>query len=175
MADTPEHDQAYIAIASLMKADRIRLLRIAQRYAFGCALSPEDLLQEAVARTLSGARVYKATLGIVGFLAGAMKSIAFDERKKTQTHALDLAVSDGDLDDPIPDLNAERSDSEEGAERIELLRLLVKNNENAALVFEGLLEGLKAAEIRDALGLTVTEYESARTYINRRVNSHFRK
>jgi DNA-directed RNA polymerase specialized sigma24 family protein len=171
--DMSEQSRITAAVAGLTQADQIRLLRIAQRYAFGCSLSAEDLLQEAVARSFTGSREWPEGVGFVPFLAGAMKSIAFDERKKAATHALDIAMSYGGGDDRLEQATSEGVDDEDGAERIELLRSLLNQNENAALVFEYLLDGLKPAQIRAELGLTETEYDSARTYIRRRMNSHF--
>lgn len=168
------------ALRGIGKSELARLLRIAQRYALGLPLTPEDLLHEAVLRTLAGTRICKDSTEVVRFLVGAMHSIAFDERKKTKTHALDAAASLDDEDDhgsaPAVDDDAHTIIVErENEERLSLLRRLVQNNENAALVLEGLLDGMTAAEIRVDLGLTPTAYDSARTYIHRRLDAHFGK
>lgn len=179
MAASPEIDVRG-ALRQLGKAELVRLLRIAQRYALGLCLTPDDLLQEAVLRTLAGTRTCKDSAQIMGFLIGAMRGIAFDERKKMETHALDMATSLDDENAGGKEPAAQNDAAsliakQEDEERLSLLRQLVQHNENAALVLEGLLDDMKAAEIRDALGLTPTAYDSARTYIHRRLDAHFGK
>jgi len=181
MADSSDTKENRVVLSQLTVAERVRLVRAAQRFAFGCSYSPDDLLQQAAIRALTSGRIFAAHDDMLSYLLGAMRSVAFDERKKTQTHALDAAAP---LDDRAvaetglrshPSTADELMREEEDEARIIALRQLVAQNENAALVLEGLLDGMKAAEIRDALGLSSTEYDSARTYIHRRMNAHFGK
>lgn len=181
MADSSDTTQNRVALSQLTVAARVRLVRVAQRFAFGCSYSPEDLLQQAAVRALADGRTFASHDDMLSYLMNAMRSVAFDERKKTQTHALDAAEPIDDDGVPAPGLRSHpgaadevmREEQDEG--RITVLRQLVAQNENAALVLEGLLDGMKAAEIRDALGLSSTEYDSARTYIHRRMTAHFGK
>jgi len=167
-------------LAQFSQADRVRLLLVAQRFAFGCAMIPEDLLQEACSRALAGTRKCKNGLELRAFLVGAMRSIAFDERKKAKTHALDMAVAvesidESEIESASNSIEYAIENEDEAVEKVALLRELVKNNENAALVMEGLLDELEPAQIRSATGLTQTQYDSARTYIHRRLTDHFKK
>jgi DNA-directed RNA polymerase specialized sigma24 family protein len=183
LATAAMHDLSDVRslLARLSQADRIRLVLVGQRFAFGCAMSPDDLLQEACSRALAGTRKWRDGLELRAFLAGAMRSIAFDERKKAGTHALDMAVV---LDAAEVSIDAQYHEAGTGAdveseteakETIALLQRLVKNNDNAALVMEGILDDMKPTEIRAATGLTQTQYDSARTYIHRRLDAHFKK
>lgn len=181
MADSCDTMENRVALSQLTVAARVRLVRVAQRFAFGCSYSTEDLLQQAAVRALTSGRTFASQDDMLAYLVSAMRSVAFDERKKTQTHALDMAESIDDDDIAATGLQSHPSAAddvmreEDDEARITALRQLMAQNENAALVLEGLLDGMKAAEIRDALGMSSTEYDSARTYIHRRMNAHFGK
>ncbi|MBS1770575.1 MAG: hypothetical protein JSS77_12995 [Acidobacteria bacterium] len=181
MADSSDQSENRVALPHLSEAARLRLIRIAQRYAFGCSLAPDDLFQQAAARAVVNGRTFATEQEMLAYLVNAMRSVAFDERKKAKTHALDFAASfDDDASAATqmpshPSVADELMQEQEAQARIEALQQLVKHNDNAALVLECLLDDMKPADIRQTLGLSATEYDSARTYIHRRVNAHFGK
>jgi len=169
------------ALGLLSKLDRARLVRIGGRFAFGCSHEPQDLLHQAVVRALMTSVVFQDKQAFLRYLLEGMKSVAFDERKKASVRALDVAgllEGDAKAGDSIPHSGSVLDgvlDEEAATEKLQLLRALVRGNENAELVLEGRLDGMKPPAIREALGLTETEYDSAVTLINRRIDKHVGK
>lgn len=159
----------------LSAEDFARLLLGARAYAKGSSFTAHDILDQAVLASLSGDRRRRRDLELLSFLFGAMKSIAFNERKKAKSNALDKA---SEMDVDIVDMAVHYDDAlalmisaEDARARIELLADYVKDNENAGFVLEGWLDDMSPAEVREATGMTATQYDSARKYLNRRLNA----
>lgn len=159
----------------LSAEDRVRLVRMASAFAIASSLTAEDIFGQAVVASLSGARRRRRDLELIPFLFGAMKSIAYSERKKAEKRPLDNASeSDVDVVDTAVncgDAPALMISEEEAHARIQLLTNLVSNNENAAYVLDGWLDDMSPAEIREASGMSETQYDSARRYLKRRLNA----
>lgn len=71
-------------IGSFGAADWIRLRKIARYYSFGGMIESDDLLQEALRRTIEGGRACPGDVPPITFLAGVMRSIADDERDRVR-------------------------------------------------------------------------------------------
>ena len=70
------------AYRDLSHDDRKKLAVIAKRFCRGTTLDPGDLLNEAIRRTLLGARRCGRELNVVAYLVGVMRSLISHEREK---------------------------------------------------------------------------------------------
>ena len=68
-------------LRAMSTADKLRFIRDLSYSSFGDARSLADLRQEAMRRTLDGTRKCPRNVPIVTFLRGAMRSIAWADRK----------------------------------------------------------------------------------------------
>jgi hypothetical protein len=73
--------EVQVAIRELSDADYLRLGMAGKAFSKGCRLESGELLNEAVAKLLEGARKMPRTEKLVPVLIGAMKSIASNDRK----------------------------------------------------------------------------------------------
>lgn len=171
------------AIRALTQADLVRLRRVAQRYAWGRPIEPEDLLQqEAFARALDG-RKCPTHIGVVKFLAESMRSIAHGESEKAGHRLKLVSVSKtgphqqqaNSVHDPgLTPEESLMSRQSEAAMRSSIVTLF-EDDPQARDIVEGTLEGWSAAELRELTGLDETGYASKRRLIRRRVDKAFSK
>jgi DNA-directed RNA polymerase specialized sigma24 family protein len=145
------------AIRALTVQQKSRLMKIAKARARNAAYGPEDLIQEACMRVLDGTRKWPRDVPVLTFLAGVMRSIAWDWRPK---------VGDEDVD--VDGLGAEDNTA---AARIDFQKIIALFNDDpvAQKMVLALMDGAKGEELRELSGLTSTEYESKRTKIRRRL------
>jgi RNA polymerase sigma-70 factor (ECF subfamily) len=153
--------------------DLLRLKALARLYARG--LPPdvdwEDLLQEALTRVLVGPRVTPADVPPVAFIAGVMRSLRSEHRRRFLRMRRDTAAN---RDMPVASRNLDVRDEAALPERIlsarqELVQIctLFTDDQPVLGIIEGLAEGLEPEQIRDRLGLTSTVYNSARRRMRR--------
>lgn len=103
--------QVRAAFDAFSEADWWRALKLARRFCrAGDAWSPEDLLQEAVARFLSGERGWSTSLDTLGVLLSAMRSIASSWLKAKRRSRIDPGVE-------VASLDAAPADEEDGSPR----------------------------------------------------------
>ena len=142
------------ALATMSDADFGRLEKIARIYAAKTRgrMSPTDLLNEAVLRTLDGRRNWKRTVALHTHLEGAMKSIASHVKSPPEWDPLG----------PDPD-QAESSDGV--AELVQHFE--EKDDDDALLVLAEMAEGKTPAEVRVSLGLEQKRYEAIMKAIRR--------
>jgi RNA polymerase sigma-70 factor (ECF subfamily) len=182
----PDHlsaDEARAAIEALSEADLVRLTKVAKAYARNRRLDPDDLLQEAFTRALEGSRCCPRGVGIVRFLAEAMRSIASDELKararKPELHLVPKTGGGGAMEF---DIAAEEPTAEDNmiasreADRIMACVLALFDDDLIAkTIVEGDMEGMDAEELRVLTGLDKTAYASKRRLIRRRIDKAFPK
>jgi hypothetical protein len=70
------------AIGGFSDGHWARLDGLARSFAFGTGWDPDDLLQEAITRTLQGTRNCPTSVDVMKHLADTMSSIADTERSK---------------------------------------------------------------------------------------------
>ena len=158
--------------------DLLRLKVIARLH--GRSLPPDvswaDLLQEAFTRVLDGSRAIPAGVPPVAFLAGVMRSIKAEYWRRrrrataqqpalTTEYQLLAAHSAEACEDPQP--NPERWLI--AAQQLEAIGMLFAHDPVALQIIAGLGDGLTAEEIRRTLGMSKTEYDSARKRMRRAV------
>ncbi len=152
------------AIRALSAADRRRLEAIARLRARAMpgGLGWADLLHEAIRRALDGARRWPHGVPLVAFLAGIMRSVWSEQRRRPSPEALPAALED-EVVDAAP--GPERIVA--AAQAVGAIYRLFAGDAPALAVLAGLAEGLPAAQIRTASGLSETEYDSTRRRMRR--------
>jgi DNA-directed RNA polymerase specialized sigma24 family protein len=156
----PSKAELSAIIQSLSEADKIALMKIARLYARRTPDDPDDLLQEAICRVLSGRRVWARGTPVRLFLAGVMRSIAWEW--KSEPHE--------PLDD-VPDPGCGEPPVEE---REEIKEILAKFDDDpvAQKIVLLMMQGARGEELQRSIGLDKIEYESKRRKIRRRIEKH---
>jgi DNA-directed RNA polymerase specialized sigma24 family protein len=164
-----------LAIKLVTNCDLLRLKVIARLH--GRSLPPDlcwaDLLQEAFARVLDGSRAIPVGVPPVAFLAGVMRSIKAEHwrrRRRATQHQPVLATEyqvvlaeSTDACDPQPD--PERWVI--AAQELQAIGTLFAFDPVALQIIAGLGDGLTAEELRRTLGMSKTDYDSARRRMRR--------
>jgi DNA-directed RNA polymerase specialized sigma24 family protein len=176
-------DEIAAAIRSFTPADLARLKMVARRYSFGRPIEPDDLLQEAYTRALDS-RACPAHVGVVKFLAEAMRSIAHGEAEKLEHKATFVPITaTGALEDGTHSVPDGADDAEtkiiiaQQAERSVAVHAVIvalfDDDYTAKLVLEGMMEDMTVEELRELTGLDKTAYDSKRKLIRRRIDKQF--
>jgi DNA-directed RNA polymerase specialized sigma24 family protein len=164
-----------LAMKLVTDCDLLRLKVIARLH--GRSLPPDvswaDLLQEAFARVLDGSRAIPPGVPTVAFLAGVMRSIkaehwrrrrrATDQQPVLATEYQVVAAETAEACDPQPDPERWLIASQQ----LEAVGLLFAQDPVALQIIAGLGDGLTAEEIRRTLGMSKTDYDSARKRMRR--------
>jgi hypothetical protein len=148
----------------LTAGERTRLIRIASYYGRISFEEPDELVHEAICRVLEGKREWPRHLEKLGFLAGVIKSIAWDRKR-----ALIPNVSIDDV--------KEREVGDKGADergiiaKIDLRRIMTLFDDDpiAQKMLVGMANGTRGEDLERESGLSPTEYESKRKKIRRRI------
>lgn len=183
----PESADAYAteaevtdALKSLSSAELARLEKFAGLRAWALAglglnVEGDDLLNEAVKRTLGGSRRWSKRVNLVEHLLGAIRSISSHSAKKLQGVTLvstnpPSPESEDDEATPWWELDSRMPDPERVAlARIELERLgaAFASNDTILLIIDGLETGMTGPEIQKDLQISATTYNSAVTQMRR--------
>jgi RNA polymerase sigma-70 factor (ECF subfamily) len=160
--DESEERDVAGAIRALSDADLVRLRALARLRTRGLpGLDWSDLLNEAIMRALDGSRRWPRDVPLPVFLAGIMRSIEHDHRRRT---AQERAWRDG----PEPEAaTADPLEAVAAAQALGAILALFREDETVLRIVEGLAWGRTAAEIRALHGLSGTEYDSARKRLRR--------
>jgi hypothetical protein len=155
------------------RVEMVRLDRLAGLYAAGLGRDAiDELLGEAISRVLDGRRAWPQDLAAVPFLAGVMRSIA-DEWRRKRSH------------DPLQHIGAAIDDEKalprsEGHEREVALRILIEKirsklaGERLLLaLFELRLIDNSPAEIQRALGLDASAFDKEMRALKRHLLAIF--
>jgi DNA-directed RNA polymerase specialized sigma24 family protein len=145
------------AVKSLSTQHKTALVKLAKVYAIKTSFGHEDLLQEAFMRVLAGRREWPKSVAVVPFLAGVMRSIAWDWQ--VERHDEGVEVNEIGYEDQT------------ASARIDTLKTIALFDDDpiAQKVVIALLDGARGEELRKLSGLTKTEYESKRAKIRRRI------
>jgi DNA-directed RNA polymerase specialized sigma24 family protein len=164
-----------LAMKLVSDCDLLRLKVIARLH--GRSLPPDiswaDLLQEAIARVLDGSRAIPPEVPPVAFLAGVMRSIKAEHWRRRRratgqqpalaSHYQVVAPETAEACDPQPDPERWLI----AAQQLEAIGTLFAQDPVALQIISGLGDGLTAEEIRQALGMSKTDYDSARRRMRR--------
>lgn len=135
---------------------------------------PDDLLQEALLRTLDGSRNCPSDITVIKFLDGVMRSLADGEwEKHSRRPVLVAIVGHGGEPGIAPDPADVRPDSEKSLLYTQARQRLIdlfKNDAEAQIIVEGMMDGMDGQELRDLTELDPIAYDSKRRLIRRRIN-----
>lgn len=181
-------DEIAAAIQALKPGELLRIRKFAYRRYWtlgrrGAGLSPEDLIQDGMMAILDGRRKWrKSRVDFVMLLIGVIKSLsshivegkardAFDDvveylAPEEDTDALDRMPSPAALS-PEEQLEAEELEREAAALHGKI-RDHFKDDDHALIIYQGLCESMKPAEIREC-GLSEKEYDAAQKRLKRGV------
>ena len=159
--------QTAMALNLVSAMDLLRLKSIARLYARGLppAVAWDDLLQEAITRVLTGARIKPEDISMVAFLGGIMRSLRADFFRRARNGQ--KGEQSSWLDQEVLDLAADPERAWIATETLEKIRLLFADDAHALCIIDGLAEGLSAEQIRVRHHMTRTEYDSARKRMRR--------
>jgi DNA-directed RNA polymerase specialized sigma24 family protein len=175
--DCLSRTEARAALDQMGEADWIRAERLASVAARGLpGMSPEDLLQEACTKLLSGQRRFPRDTHPLVVLKTAMRSEANNARKSSRASPIDDAYQVGvTLDSensPQPVEGSDRRTPEVervAKEQIDALLELVSDDPNAELVMMAWFDNLRGQHAIEATGLTAKDYDSARKRLMRKL------
>jgi hypothetical protein len=174
------------AIEALSDADALRLMKAAGAHLkkvghLKLGRSPEDLIQEAITRTLSGERSWKRGISFVFHLDQAMRSICSSWRKSASRAEQDgggeipssarLGLMDeGDaVLEQAPSREADLEDELRAKQEVDRITRQFANDKIASEVLEGWKMELDGPGIQELGGISEKEYRAAVRRIRRSV------
>jgi len=160
------------AVLGISDADILRVSQIANSYTGSHEMEADDLVQEAIMRTLAGDRkTCPRDLPIVYFLAGVIKSIAHEEREKNKRKKND----EDSYQATLKQFNDEDCSTENDVLEQQLyneLEAIYEEDEEILLLILYLQEGESSSEIQKNEGWSETHYNSIRRRMRRKWNAH---
>jgi hypothetical protein len=164
-------DDVEAAVRSFSIADWSRLHKVAKAFSFKTGWGFEDLLQEAIVRTLQGTRNCPSDVDVMKHFVDTMSSIADGEREKAHNqlpHVPTAQPGIEDAEDPTSsDWSAEDNLAYEGG-RAEILAMF-DDDPVARDMVEGILACFDTEQLKQLTGLEGTAYNTKRTLIRRRL------
>jgi DNA-directed RNA polymerase specialized sigma24 family protein len=149
-----------LALNLISRMDFLRLKAIARLHARGLPpdVTWDDLLQEAFTRVIVGARLKPESVPMVAFLAGIMRSLRAEHWRRARGPGSreTLRIDHPDLEHALI-----------AREQLDAIQQLFAGDALALGILAGLAEGRSAAQIRAALAITKTAYDSARKRMRR--------
>jgi len=167
--------QRALATALVSVNDLLRLKAIARLHAHGLSgdVGWNDILQEAILRVLEGKRRQPEGVSIVAFLAGVMRSIRSEYRRRARREARECSprpredAHDRDalsnVPDPAPDPEALLAT----AQQLAAIDAMFLGDLQALQVLAGLGEGLTPEEMQTTYAMSKTDYDSTRKRMRR--------
>ena len=169
------------ALRALSASDLQQLNNSARMRAAGLELlEGDDLVNEAIARLLSGSRRWPRKVPLVAFLLQTMRSIAnshwkrLERPKEVRESALVVAAEVGDgIVDRAPDVSMEPEARTLAAETLARIESLFSGDKDAMTVISGAANGKSPVEIQTETCMDATRYATIRRRIRRRVIQAF--
>jgi RNA polymerase sigma-70 factor (ECF subfamily) len=167
-------------IQNLSDADVYRFKQASQYLSCGGARPAADLRHEAIRRALAGTRKCPRGLPIAVFLFGAMRSIAYADRRallRGPDSALPSEVLNShtllDGVDPRTSPEEQLLRSEEIAEMRTRVLSLFEDDLVAHTLVEGLIIGMEGKELQELVGLNDRDFATKRRLVRRRIDKAF--
>jgi DNA-directed RNA polymerase specialized sigma24 family protein len=160
--------EVQLAIRELSDADVLGLKQTARALAHGCHLAPEELLSEAIGLLLEGIRTVPRSAKFLVVLRGAMRSLAFNDRKRHDNSRVDA----GDDEKLIGVKDASLSPENELASKKlrEAVLALFAGDDLLQTICEGwFFEQMTEKEICDLTELDMTTLGSRKRAITRKL------
>ena len=164
--------EANDAIQNLQKSDFTKLMIIARSFSRnrlkGVVVESDDLLQEAIVKTLDGRRRWSRKVNIIKHLDRVMES---DSSHVAEQRAREVAQ--------LPDVHAETVDHQpspearlQAREKLDDGLALFAEDKTALELLRLKSDGFFASEIQRELGMGKTQYETTTKRIRRRLAKH---
>ena len=168
-------------LQKLSETDKNRLLLYAKNRCLACRFEAEDLLHEAITRTLEGIRNCPVGVGVKTHLYKTMRSISHSELKSLDNHGEDsLTVEFDESESHQRDVQEDcPTPEDEALAGVESARVrgevfsLFEDDEVAQFVLECWIEDMTAAEIREATDMDHVAYDSKTRKIYRRIRKQY--
>lgn len=165
--------EARQAILGLRAADYTKLMIIAKYFARrrirSTVIEPEDLLHDAIEKTLDGTRNWNKSVSILKHLDRAIESDSSHVAEQIQVHR-NVPIPDDDHEIVACGLGPEEvNEVKDSADRV--LRHF-DGDEIAKGILRHKGNGLSASEIQRELGISKIQYETATRRIRRHVAQH---
>ena len=157
------------ALANLSDADLLRLQALARLRARSLphGVSWSDLLHEAILRALDGTRQWPAGLPFIAFLAGVMRSLCNEMRRRHGREAALILSGNEVVWREVASFAPDQERAFVATEAIDAIHRLFAGDEIALRIIAGLENGQSAEEIRAMHDLSPVEYDSARRRMRR--------
>ena len=163
------------ALEALTESEVLRLHKKADYRALGSGMEGDDLLQEAILRTLEeDGRKCPSDVPVAVYLDNAMRSIADGERMKyareRPTGAARSEYDEGPIAaaaDPATVRSNRAFDRVYLGETVDFVQEIFKEDPQAQAVVMGDMEGWSAEEIKDLGGMDDQQYAAARKRVRR--------
>ena len=182
-AATPEEIASAIELLTDVQSERVEQYAHAKVRGLGRRAqgkSGQDLMQEAMMLTLSGDRRWNKSVTFPAHLLGVIRSTAWNWGKKFDEDEArlesELVTQDCEGNEQNPFLNA--PSTHPSPERITVVndlldrvQPLLKDDQLASQVFEGLRGGLTGPDIQEILGIAQDEFDAKVKKIYRRARS----
>lgn len=143
----------------------------------------EDLLSEAVTRTLEGDRKWnKTAVDMVGHLIGVMKSLSSHMAESVGTRKISTylesevtqVTDEGEVVSPLEQYPSSRPGPDrilEVHQRVDLIEQAFKEDKEVSQVIEAVREEFSGPEIQELLGISKTEYETRMKRLRRKAKN----
>lgn len=160
-------------VSRLSETEWIKLGMSADYLTRGLSIDGDEVLGEALCRVLEGSRICPASLPIIVFLYGVMRSLVHDHLKKRNRDPLHNSAN---VDDDIPEnsLLTKSLDTPEelliAQQTLDAIEEAFSEDDVAQMIFMGKEDDYSPQEIQALLDLTITEYNSALRAIRRKIN-----
>lgn len=196
-SDAASADDIRLAIEQLTLPDLLRLRKAARYCLPGSRYNdPDELLNEAVMRTMSAAdggkgRVWRKSVPLMAYLIKTMEGLANDSRESWEQghigHLEDMGAdgmssadiadrygpAQADLPTQLSELEHDRDLQQRAQEDLAKIDDYFKDDIDVSWIIMGIKDGLSSAEIRSLASLTQTQYETARRRFRRGVEKLF--
>lgn len=155
------------ALDALTPVQLHRLRLQGDAFASGLLMTGEDLLHEAVTRTLDGSRRYRQDVDVSKYLGNAMRSIASAEREKERRQEplgdpSDESSNIHRIASPEPTPEATAIGRIDLSEMLARLRTILAGDQGALAILECRLEDLKNKEIMELESMDPRRFHAAR-------------
>lgn len=161
------------AIERLSNADYAKLMLIARSFAKarirGSVVEAQDLLQDALVKTLDGRRTWNREVSILKHLDRVMESDAGHVAERQAAQAASTMV---ESTDQRASSASDPSDRLVVRQELDDCLSLFDGDVDALKVLHLKGEGLSASEIRQELGISRTDYDTVTKRIRRRIAKH---
>ena len=159
-------EEARGAIQGLQPADHVKLMIIAKFFAglriVGSVIEPEDLLHDAIVKTIDGTRRWNKKVSIIRHLDRVMESDSGHAAKKAQ-RTESLEAGDVEPKAQTPSIYSQLI----AKEQLEAVLPLLEGDKKALDILRLKGDGFTASEVRSKLGMSEKEYNTVSRRIRR--------